>query len=66
MKSLVLGLIGDWSKICKDNIWKSHKFLKSVILDRGSQFATKLIKKLNEMLDIETKLSTVFYSQTDR
>jgi len=47
-------------------MWKSYRFLKSVILDRGSQFATKLIKKLNEMLDIETKLSTVFYSQTDR
>jgi len=28
-------------------------------------FAVGLIKKLNEMLGIETKLSTAFYPQTD-
>jgi len=35
-------------------------------LDRGSQFAAGLIKKLNEMLEIKTKISTAFHSQTDR
>jgi len=37
-----------------------------VILDRGSQFVTELIKKLNEILEIKTKLSIAFYSQTER
>ena len=32
-----------------------------VITDRGSQFVVKLTKKLNKMLEIETRLSTVFY-----
>ena len=38
---------------------------ESVILDRGPQFAADLTKDLNQMLGIETKLSTVFYHQTD-
>jgi len=47
------------------NIWKLHGLLESVILDRGPQFATELIKELNEILEIETKLSITFHSQTD-
>ena len=39
---------------------------ESIILDRGPQFVAGLIKELNEMLDIKTKLSTAFYPQTDR
>jgi len=34
---------------------------KSMISDRGPQFAAELIKKLNKMLEIETKLSITFY-----
>jgi len=33
--------------------------------DRGPQFAAGLTKELNKMLGIETRLSTVFYPQTD-
>ena len=36
-----------------------------MVPDRGPQFATELIKELNRMLEIETKLSTVFYPQID-
>ena len=35
-------------------------------MDRGPQFATGVIKKLNEMLEIETKLSIVYYLQTNK
>ena len=37
-----------------------------MISDRGPQFTAGLIKKLNEMLRIETKLSTAFHLQTDK
>ena len=37
-----------------------------MILDRESQFVVGLIKKLNEILGIETKLSTAFYLQTNK
>ena len=60
-KIIVEGLV----RLFKDNIWKLHGLLESVILDRGPQFATELIKELNEILEIETKLSITFHSQTD-
>ena len=36
-----------------------------MVSDRGPQFAVYLTKELNKMLEIEIKLSTVFYPQTD-
>jgi len=35
-------------------------------LDRGPQFVTGLIKELNRILGIESKILTIFYSQIDR
>jgi len=35
------------------------------MLDKGPQFAVELTKELNQMLEIETKLSTVFHLQTN-
>jgi len=43
-----------------------HRLPESVILDRGPQFAAELMKELNEMLGIETKLFTAYYPQKDR
>ena len=43
-----------------------HGLPESVISDRGPQFAAGLTKELNKMLGIETKLSIVYYPQTDR
>ena len=43
-------------------MWKLHKLLENIISDKDSQFATKLIKELNEMLGIDIKLSTTFHS----
>ena len=36
------------------------------MLDRGPQFTAEMIKKLNSMLDIETKLLMSFHPQTNR
>ena len=47
------------------NVWKLYKLLESVVLDRESQFAVKLTKKLSNILGIETKLSIFFHPQTD-
>jgi len=46
-------------------VWKLHRLPKSVILDRRPQFVTGLIKELNKMLEIETKLSMTYYLQLD-
>jgi len=44
-------------------VWKLHRLLESVILDKGPQFAAELMKKLNRMLEIEMRLSIAFYPQ---
>ena len=54
------------ARLFRDNMWKLHGLLESVVLDRGPQFAAELTKELNRMLGIETRLLTVFYPQTDR
>jgi len=53
-------------RLFRDNVWKLHRLLESIILNRGLQFAAGLIKKLNKMLGIETKLSTAYHPQTDK
>jgi len=52
-------------RLFKDNMWKLHGLLESVVSDRGPQFAAELTKKLNKILGIKTKLSTAFHLQTD-
>ena len=48
-----------------DNVWKLHGLPESVVSDRGPQFVVELTKKLNRMLEIEMRLSTVFHPQMD-
>ena len=53
------------ARLFKDNVWKLHGLLASVILDKGPQFATGLTRELNKMLGIETKLSTAYHPETN-
>ena len=59
-------MVDSLAKLFRDNVWKLYELPESMISDRESQFATELMKKLDEMLGIETKLSTAFHLQTDR
>jgi len=52
-------------RLFRDNMWKLHGLLESIVLDRRPQFAAEMMKKLNSMLEIETKLSMSFHPQTD-
>ena len=53
------------ARLFKDNMWKLHGLPESIVSDRGLQFAAEITKELNNMLGIETKLSTSFHPQTD-
>ena len=53
-------------RLFRDNVWKLHGLLESVVSDRGPQFVAELTKKLNKILGIETRLSIAFHPQTDR
>jgi len=48
-----------------DNVWKLHGLLESIIIDRRMQFVAEMIKELNCMLGINTKLSMAYHPQTD-
>ena len=46
-------------------MWKLHELLESIISNREPQFTAGLMKELNKMLEIETKLFTTYHPQTD-
>jgi len=53
------------ARLFRDNVWKLHSLPESIISNRGLQFAAGVIKELNTMLGIDSKLSMVFYLQMD-
>ena len=53
------------AKLFRDNVWKLHRLPESVISDRGPQFVVELMRELNKMLGIETKLSTAYHPETN-
>ena len=60
-KTLAEGL----ARLFRDNMWKLHGLSESIISDRGPQFIAGLMRELNQMLGIKSKMSTVFHSQMD-
>ena len=54
------------ARLFRDNVWKLHRLLKSIVLDRRLQFAVEMMKELNRILSIKTKLFTLYHPQTDR
>ena len=52
-------------RLLRDNVWKLHGLPESIVLDRGPQFVAELMKELNRMLGIKTKLLTAFRPQMD-
>jgi len=60
-KTTVEGL----ARLFRDNVWRLHGLPKSIISDRGPQFAAGLMRELNKMLGIKTKLSMAFHPQTN-
>ena len=54
------------ARLFRNNVWKLYGLPENLVSDRGPQFTVKLMKKLNWMLGIEIRLSTVFHLQMDR
>jgi len=53
------------ARLFRDNVWKLHGLPKSIISDRGPQFMVGLMRVLNQMLGIESKMSMAFHPQID-
>jgi len=54
------------ARIFWDHIWKLYGLPESIVSNRRLQFTAGIMKKLNELLGIQTKLLTTYYSQTNR
>ena len=54
------------ARLFRDHVWKLYRLPESIISDRGAQFVANLMRGLNQILGIETRLSTAFHPQTDR
>ena len=57
--------VGGLARLFRDNVWKLHSLPESIVSDRGLQFAAGVMRELNAMLGIDSKLSMVFHPQTD-
>jgi len=44
------------TRLFRDNVWKLHSLPKSIISDQEPQFVAGLMRELNEMLGIKSKL----------
>ena len=53
------------ARLFRNNVWKLHSLPESIILDRGPQFVAGLMRELNRILEIKSKISIAFYPQTD-
>jgi len=53
------------ARLFRNNVWRLHGLLESMVSDREPQFVVELMRKLNKMLGIQTKLLTAFHPQTD-
>jgi len=60
-KTSVKGL----AQLFRDNVWKLYGLPESIISDRGPQFVAGLMRELNGILGIQSKLLMTFHPQTD-
>jgi len=54
------------AKLFRDNMWKLHGLLESIISNRGPQFMAEIMRELNRILGIKSKLSMAFHPQINR
>jgi len=53
------------ARLFRDQVWKLHGLPKSIVSDRGVQFAAGMMKELNNLLGIQMKLLIAYHLQTD-
>jgi len=57
--------VEELAKLFWDHVWKLHGLPESIISDRGVQFVAGMMKELNNLLGIQTKLLMAYHPQTD-
>ena len=55
----------DTVKLYLRHVWKHHGLPTGIVLDRGPQFASQVMKDICKRLGIQPRLSTAYHPQTD-
>src|SRR6266850_4727836 len=53
------------ARLFRDHVWKLHGLPKAIVSDRGPQFAATIMKDLNNLLGIKTRMSTAYHPSTN-
>lgn len=53
------------ARLYRDQVWQDFGIPECVISDRGPQFVSSFMHDLNQLLGIQTNLSTAYHPQTD-
>ena len=59
-------LVEELVRLFKDNVQRLYRLSENIISDRKLQFTVGLMRKLNRILGIKSKMSMAFHPQTDR
>ena len=51
------------ARLFQDNVWKLHGLPESIIMDKRAQFVVGMMRELNQILEINTKLSIAYHLQ---
>jgi len=54
------------AKLFRDHVWKLHGLPESIISNRGVQFVVGMMRELDNLLGIQTKLLIAYHPQIDR
>jgi len=54
------------AKLFRDHVWKLHGLPESIISNRGVQLVVGMMRELDNLLGIQTKLLIAYHPQIDR
>ena len=67
LKATMINILSEGiAKIYRDEIWKIHGVPRTILSDRGPQFALKFMEDFTKVLGTRRKLSTAYHPQTNR
>ena len=66
LKAIMMNISSEGiTKIYRDKIWKLHGVPRTILSDRGPQFASKFMEEFIQVLGTKRKLSMAYHPQTD-
>ena len=58
-------MVSGVARLFRDHVWKLHSLPEEVISDRGTQFVSRFMCNLSQLLGIKVATSTAYHPQTN-